>query len=126
MFALQIISKNVQKLNISSQYVNEVILSQRGKRAMLLAVQVAEDFHEGKDISFLDKGVNLGKDTDTFFSDKSEVTTFKTCFTNHLYTYILDKKHLFSDNENPQERNTRAPTCSISSAKTAAEAYIDA
>ena len=69
MFALQIIFKKVQKLNISSQYVNEVILSQKGKRAMLLAVQVAEDFHEGKDISFLDKGVNLGKDTDTFFSD---------------------------------------------------------
>ena len=67
MFALKIILKNVQKLNISSQYVNEVIVSQRGKRAMLLAVQVAEDFHEGKDISFLDKGVNLGKDTDTFF-----------------------------------------------------------
>ena len=33
---------------------------------------------------------------------------------------------MFSDNENPQKRNTRAPTFSISSAKTAAEAYIDA
>lgn len=52
MFALQIIFKKVQKLNISSQYVNEVILSQKGKRAMLLAVQVAEDFNEGKDIPF--------------------------------------------------------------------------
>ena len=50
--------------------MNEVILSQRGKRAMLLAVQVAEDFHEGKDISFLDKDVNLGKDTDIFFQTK--------------------------------------------------------
>ena len=65
MFALQIIFKNVQKLNISSQYVNEVILSQWKKGSAF--GKVAEDFHEGKDISFLDKGVNLGKDTDTFF-----------------------------------------------------------
>ena len=77
MFALQIIFKDVQKLNISSQYVNEVILSQKGKRAMLLAVQVAEDFHEGKDISFLDKGVNLGKDTDTFFQTKVKLQHLK-------------------------------------------------
>ena len=44
---------------------------------MLLAVQVAEDFHEGKDISFLDKGVNLGKDTDTFFQTKVKLQHLK-------------------------------------------------
>ena len=126
MFALKVILKNVQKLNISSQYVTEVILNKKGKRAMLLAVQVAVEFYEGKDISYLEKDVNLGIDTDILFKDKGEVSTSKTFFSNHLHTYILDKKHLFSDIEKPQERNTRAPTFSISSAKRAAEAYIDA
>lgn len=43
MFVLKIILRNVQRIDVTSQYVQKVIVDKMGKKAMELACRVASD-----------------------------------------------------------------------------------
>ena len=47
MFALKIVLKNVQKVDVSCDYIDNVIVKEKGKQAMLLATRVAQDMYSG-------------------------------------------------------------------------------
>ena len=53
MFALKIILKNVQMADVECSYVDEVVVKQSGKDAMILAIQVAFDVFSGNPIDYL-------------------------------------------------------------------------
>ena len=53
MFALKIILKHVQKTNVSYHYVSIVVVGDVGKNAMELALKVAVDIYNGRNIDFL-------------------------------------------------------------------------
>ena len=54
MFALKIILKNVQRMDITPEYINNVLVKEtgKGKEAMMLASQVAVDVYLEKDLSY--------------------------------------------------------------------------
>ena len=54
MFCLKIILKNVQKIDITSDYVNKVIVNELGKEAMKLANKVAADVFLKNTTDYLD------------------------------------------------------------------------
>ena len=114
MFALKLILKNVQKLDVSLAYVRSVIVEQKGLAAMLMATQVALDMFEGKDISYL---VN-----DDVLGDKTHINP-PVFFTKQLHAYVFGEKELFTETEASQERNTRAPSFTLFSAKEAIDDY---
>ena len=53
MFALKIILKNVQMADVECSYVDEMVVKQSGKDAMILATQVAFDVFSGNPIDYL-------------------------------------------------------------------------
>ena len=55
MFALKIILKNVQRIDITPAYINSVLVQEdrKGKEAMKLANKVAVDIYLKKDVSYL-------------------------------------------------------------------------
>ena len=52
MYSLTIILRNVQRMDITSKYVDAVIIKEEEKAAMELASQVALDLFVGKDLSY--------------------------------------------------------------------------
>ena len=53
MFALKIVLKNVQSIDVSSAYIESVILNEKGRHAMLLGTRVAFDLYSGKQTPYL-------------------------------------------------------------------------
>ena len=53
MFALKIVLKNVQSIDVSSAYIDSVILNEKGRHAMLLGTRVAFDLYSGKQTPYL-------------------------------------------------------------------------
>ena len=89
-FALKIILKNVQRIDVTPEYVQKVIDGQVGRESMELACRVAIDTYSNKDISYLDDP-QLQEKTDICFLN--ETTTF--CDEIKLYS-----KKSFSENKN--------------------------
>ena len=54
MFALKIILKNVQRIDVTPEYVQKVIVGEVGRNSMELACRVAIDVYSNKDTSYLD------------------------------------------------------------------------
>ena len=52
MFALKVILKNVQRMDVTHSYVNSVVLDGIGKSAMMLALK-ASDFYSKDSIDYL-------------------------------------------------------------------------
>ena len=116
MFCLKIILKNVQRIDITSDYVNKVIVNQLGKEAMKLANQVAVDLVLNKSTDYIDEKP-LSEQTDICFLSENT-------FCKELRQYIT-KKEFFSAMEVPHERNTRSEVFSIEDAKEASNKYIE-
>ena len=53
MFALKIILKNVQRIDVTPEYVQKFIFGEVGRDSMELACRVAIDVYSKKDISYL-------------------------------------------------------------------------
>ena len=53
MFALKIVLKNVQSIDVSSAYIESVILNEKGRHAMLLGTRAAFDLYSGKQTPYL-------------------------------------------------------------------------
>ena len=87
MFCLKIKLKNVQRMDITSDYVNKVIVNQLGKEAMKLSNQVAVDLLLNKSTEYIDSKP-ISEQTDICFL--SEHT-----FCHELRQYITDKKDFF-------------------------------
>ena len=116
MFCLKIILKNVQRMDITSDYVNKVIVNQLGKEAMKLSNQVAVDLLLNKSTEYIDRKP-ISEQTDIYFLSKHT-------FCHELRQYITDKE-FFSIIEEPHERNTRSEVFSIEDAKQASSRYIE-
>ena len=117
MFALKIVLKNVQRIDVSCEYINDVIVNEKGFQAMCLGTRVAHDLHNKKSINYLMSDEVLSESTD-ISNKESEV------FCKELYKYVQGKEELFVVLEEPRDRSTRAPTFSIDEAKEACDSYI--
>ena len=116
MFTLKIILKNVQKLNVSHHYVQNVFQSGAGQEAMLLASKVSLDLHYRHNVNYL---VN-----DKSLSENSNVCTGNSPpFSHVLFNYVCEKSDLFSKQEHSRERSTRSDEFSIEDAKDASVSY---
>ena len=102
---LRVILKNVQKIDITSDYVNKVIVNELGKEAMKLANKVAVDVFLKNTTEYLDSKPII-EQTDICFMSKNT-------FCDELRQYITDKKELFSSMEEPHERNTHSEVFTI-------------
>ena len=103
-------------MDITSKYVDAVIIKEEGKAAMELASQVALDFFLEKDLSYLESKEIREKNNINFLSD--------TTFCEELKNYIEHKNVLFKKTEEPQEKNTREAPFSIhQEAKCASDIY---
>ena len=118
MFALKIILKNVQMADVECSYVDEVVVKQSGKDAMILATQVAFDVFSGNPIDYLK--------TDEENIKKTNVSHPKSDpFALELFNYITNKEDLFTNTEKPHEKVTRAVNFSIQEAKKTCDDYIN-
>ena len=118
MFALKIILKNVQMADVECSYVDEVVVKQSGKDAMILAIQVAFDVFSGNPIDYLK--------TDEENIKKNNVSHPKSDpFALELFSYITNKEDLFTNTEKPHEKLTRAVNFSIQEAKKTCDDYIN-
>ena len=89
MFALKIVLKNVQKVDVSCDYIDNVIVKERGMQAMLLATRVAQDMFTGIKPDFLCTDEQVMENTN-IRHEKSPV------FSKELFQYLENKKELFS------------------------------
>lgn len=121
MFCLKIIFKNVQRLDITPEYINTVLVGDCGQEAMQLSNQVAIDIYQSKDTSYLTEEWIVQK-TNVCFNREDQKQ--KKMFCEELRNYIKEKKNLLTKTEEPQERNTRSENFTIEDAKKACDKYI--
>ena len=121
MFALKIILKNVQRVEITPAYIDSVLVKEnrKGKEAMKLANKVAVDIYLKQDVSYLEDESLIEK-TNVYF--RSDLT--KKTFCSELLNYTKDNKDLFAKLEEAHERGTRSEVFSIQDAYSACEIYI--
>ena len=117
MFALKIVLKNVQSIDVSSAYIESVILNEKGRHAMLLGTRVAFDLYSGKQTPYLSDDTIMAE---TNISHPKNPLPFSKV----LLEYVKDKKDLFIPLEKPHDRSTRSSQFSIADAKKACEIYI--
>ena len=122
MFALKIVLKNVQRVDLEHSYVESVIVGGVGKEAMKLAAQVAVDLHLNNSIDYLKTDAELIAKTNICQQSNSTTT-----FCNELYAYVTAEKRrqLFQVLEDPQERVTRGAPFTMEHAKRASDTYIE-
>ena len=109
MFSLKIILKNVQRMDITPEYVNSVVVGDIGKEAMMLAGRVACDVYSGTTIEYLNSPDIIEKTNVCFCSGQT--------LCSELKTFVKSKESLFSKTEDPMEKT-------ILDAKAACENYI--
>ena len=87
MFALKIILKNVQRIEITPAYIDSVLVQEngKGKEAMKLENKVAVDIYLKKDASYLEDETLIEKTNICFRSDLTKKT-----FCSELLNYIKD------------------------------------
>ena len=88
MFALKIVLKNVQSIDVSSAYIESVILNEKGRHAMLLGTRVAFDLYSGKQTPYLSDDTIMAE---TNISHPKNPLPFSKV----LLEYVKDKKDLF-------------------------------
>lgn len=120
MFSFKIILRNVQRMDITPEYVNKVIVQEYGKEAMKLASQVAMDLYRNNEIDYLESKPIIDKTNICLMRDDTKKT-----FCDELIKYTSEKKELFSKLEEPHERATRTDNFIIQQAKSACDMYIE-
>ena len=115
MFALKLILKHVQMLNVTPDYIQTVVVSTVGKDARFLASREAVDLVESNSISYLSEDKQLSSTTNVCMGEKS--------FCTHLDKYVTEKIHFFVSTEAPADRHTRAEPYTIQDDKKDSDKY---
>ena len=100
MFALKIVLKNVQKVDVSCDYIDNVIVKERGMQAMLLATRVAQDMFTGIKPDFLCTDEQVMENTNmkkVLFSQKNSFNIWKT-----KKSCLVAQKPLMTGTQEPQ------------------------